>query len=132
MPDEPGETPPEPETREPETPATPEPARDGGHAAWESRTEAALKLALETQQSVNQALSLQARRMDDLAKLHESHTRQWEESLAETRELMKAAREAMAAADQARGELVSVTAAQVKIAQTMQATLQALQEESQS
>jgi len=45
---------------------------------WTSRTERALKLALETQQSVNQVLSLQSRRMDDLAKLHESHTRQWE------------------------------------------------------
>lgn len=104
----------------------------GEHAAWESRTEKALALALETQQSVNQALSLQARRMDDLAKLHESHTRQWEESLAETRELMKAAREAMAAADQARGELVSVTAALVKVAQVQQQMLQALADEQQS
>lgn len=123
--DEPSDSPPEPSEPEHHAP-------DGGHAAWESRTETALKLALETQASVNQALSLQARRMNDLAKLHESHTRQWEESLAETRELMKAAREAMASADQARGELVSVTAALVKVAQVQQAMLQSLQEESQS
>lgn len=129
MPDEPGgETPETDETPEAESHESHHEERD----EWESRTKETLKVSLETLQRTNQALDLQARRMDDLAKLHESHTRQWEESLAETRELMKAAREATASADQARGELVSVTAAMVKIAQVMQATLQALQEESQS
>lgn len=99
---------------------------------WESRTDETLKVSLETLQRTNQALDLQARRMDDLAKLHESHTRAWEESLTQVNELMKSAREAMAAADQARSELVSVTAALVKVAQVQQAMIASLQEESQS
>lgn len=121
---EPDETPPERE--EPREPDHREPQE---REQWTSRTERALKLALETQQSVNQALSLQSRRMDDLAKLHESHTRQWEETLEQTRELMKAAREAQASADQARSELVSVTAALVKISQVQQQVLKALADE---
>ena len=84
---------------------------------------------VEQTRMLNQALAMQARRMDDLARLHESHTRQWEASLAEARELMKSAREAMAAADQARSELVTVTAATVRIAEVLQQTLQALQDE---
>lgn len=123
----------------PDDPESPPPSSESSeHSAvheerdeWKSQEETR-RVALETLQRTNQALELQARRMDDLAKLHESHLRQWEESLAEVRELMKAAREATASADQARSELVSVTAAQVKIAQTQQAMIAALQEESQS
>src|SRR5690348_12159551 len=122
--DEPSDSPPERER--PERDEQPDHKE---REQWTSRTERALKLALETQQSVNQALSLQSRRMDDLAKLHESHTRQWEETLEQTRELMKAAREAQASADQARSELVSVTAALVKISQVQQQMLNALADE---
>ncbi len=118
----------EPESHEHER----EPETNGGRDAWESQSRETLTVSLETLQRTNQALELQARRMDDLAKLHESHMRQWEESLAETRDLMKAAREAQASADQARSELVSVTAALVKVATVQQQMLQALSEESQS
>lgn len=115
-----------------ETPAVERHENHEERSEWESQAKTAMRESLEIRQTVNQDLALQARRMDDLAKLHESHLRQWEESLAEVRELMKSAREAQAASDQARSELVAVTAAQVKIAQVQQAMLQALQEESQS
>lgn len=87
--------------------------------------------ASETLKQTNQALELQGRRLDDLAALHESHLKQWEETLEQTRELMKMARDASAAADQARAELVTATAALVKIASVMQAAITALTDENE-
>lgn len=95
---------------------------------WKMRADEALQM----RQTVNQDLALQSQRMNDLAKLHESHQQKWEASLAELDAMLKATRETMAAADQARSELVSVTAALVKVAQVQQAMIQSLQEESQS
>lgn len=97
--------------------------------AWQDRIEKTYQVSLETLQRTNQALELQARRMNELARIHQDHTRAWEETLAQMVELMKTLRESMAATDQARSELVSVTAALVKIAQVAQAQIEALEAE---
>jgi predicted transcriptional regulator len=111
------------------TPATQE--QDGWQKRIEQRTEETYQVSLETLQRTNQALELQARRMNELARIHQDHTRAWEETLMQLVELMKTLRESIAGADQARTELVSVTAALVKIAQVAQAQIEALQAEAE-
>lgn len=95
----------------------------------EERGERAWNIQTKTLEQVNQALELQARRLNDLAQLLDSHAKAWQETLAEAQDLMKNLKDSQQREDQARSELVAVTAAMVKIAQVAQQQIEALQAE---
>ena len=88
-----------------------------------------LEWQTKTLQQVNQALEPQARRLDDLAQLLTSHMDAWKQTLEAAESLMTGLKEAQQREEQARSELVSVTAAQVKIAKVAQDQIAALQAE---
>lgn len=72
-------------------------------------------------------VDLQARRMDDLAALLTEHMQAWEATLTQASTLMNALKESTDREDKARSELVTVTAALVKISDVAQRQISALE-----